>query len=105
MVDKKQARAQQPPMNVKRVVLALAGLVVAFVLINGGLNLLSHPDPQPTTTPRTTIARTSTTPGTTPGTSPGTTGGTTPGTTAGSTPGSIPGGPLGSTTSTGAATP
>lgn len=97
MVDKKQARAQQPPMNVKRVVLALVGLVVAFVLINGGLNLLSHPDPQPTTTPRTTIART--------GSVPGTTGGTTPGTTPGSTPASTPAAASGGTTPSGAGTP
>lgn len=94
MVDKKQARAQQPPMNVKRVVLALAGLVVAFVLINGGLNLLSHPDPQPTTTPRTTIARTGTIAGTI---------GSTPGTPPGSAPGSTAGTASGGTTPTGGA--
>lgn len=45
--------AERPPMNVRRVLLGLAGLVVGFLLLIVGLNTLSQPtDPPPSSTTR-----------------------------------------------------
>ena len=68
-------RGSRPPMNVKRVVLGIVGLVLGFILLAVGLNTLSQPpEPEPssvTRPPRGTAAPGSTAP---PGSTPGTTG-------------------------------
>lgn len=49
----------RPPMNTRRVVLGLAGLVIGFVLLIAGLNTLSQPpvpEPTPGTRPPATSA-------------------------------------------------
>ena len=47
---------EKPPPNYRRLGLALVGLVVGLIIINGGLNMLSHAgDDQPTVPTVTTL--------------------------------------------------
>lgn len=52
--------ADRPPMNLRRVLLGLAGLVIGFILLIVGLNTLSQ-GPEPDPVPRSRPAGTTTT--------------------------------------------
>ena len=46
---------ERPPANWRRIALALVGLALGFILLNGGLNMLSKAGDAPATKTRTSL--------------------------------------------------